>query len=268
MSAPPSGDVSLIAEAARAAGSIAMARFGGLQDAEKKADGSPVTETDLAVDRFLRAALTEARPDYGWRSEETPLVPEERWKEAVFIVDPIDGTRAFMKGEPYFCICIAIARAGRPTQAAIYAPAFDELFLAEAGAGATLNGEALSASGAETLEGCRMIGDAGMFAHPAWRPKWPDMQLASPKPNAVAYRLALVAAGRHDATLALWRKADWDLAAATLIVEEAGGRATDHLGRPFRFDRPSGLQPSVVASGPALHPLLIERVQNVRLPEV
>ncbi len=232
-----------------------------------KSKGNPVTEADLAVNELIQQRLMAARPDYGWLSEETSLSNETRTAERIWIVDPIDGTRAFMRQEPYWCIGIGILERGRVRAGVVYAPVLGETYTARLGGGAYLNGDRLSVTSCAKEQGCRIITNEGMLTHPAWPVPWPKMDLAKPKPNATLIRMCWVAAGKYDAVLTLWRKSDWDLAAGSLIVEEAGGLATTHLGEPYVFNRGEPAQRSLLAAGKALHSLLSARVKGVRLPD-
>lgn len=257
-------DLKLITETAREAGLLAVElREAGLETAYKAGD-SPVTNADLATDALIKARLTSARPDYGWLSEETPDDPARRAGRRLFVVDPIDGTRAFIKGRPWWAVSIAVIDDGRPTVGVVYAPDLDELFQATAGEGATLNGEPIRAGDCETIEGCGMVGDARMFAHPSWPAPWPDMRIEAR--NSTAYRMCVIASGAFDATLALVPKFDWDLAAADLIAREAGAYVGDHLGRPFVYNGVKPAQPSLVCAAPRLAPLILERVRHIALP--
>ncbi len=261
-------DLSLLEESVRAGGAIARGFFGGTYKKWDKSKGNPVTEADLAVDKYLRETLCAARPGYGWLSEETTDDPARLAAQAVFVVDPIDGTIAFIKGRPHFTICAGIAVDGRPVAGAVYNPITEECFTARLGHGAFLNGTRIHASARETIEGCRMLGDRAMLAHAAWntppnRP-WPPMEIETR--GSIAYRIALVACGQFDAMLALSSKRDWDLAAADIIITEAGGIVTTHTGTTMRYNRESTLQPSVVAAGPRLHAELMARVAHLNLP--
>jgi myo-inositol-1(or 4)-monophosphatase len=264
----PEADLGLLEQAVREAGAIARKFYRGSYRKWDKGKGQPVTECDLAVDEFLSQRLRAARPSYGWLSEETEDDPQRLAASFVWVVDPIDGTVAFLKGRPYFTICAAVVADGRPVAGAVYNPITGECFSAISGAGATLNGKRVHASTRTELEGCRMLGPKTTFDQPsaAIAPSvpWPPMHVETR--NSVAYRLALVACGAFDATVALSAKHDWDLAAADLIVQEAGGRATTHTGQLFRYNAATPLQPSVVAAGPALHAQLIARVHNINLP--
>lgn len=251
----------------RAAGDIAKRYFGGEYRQWDKGAGQPVTEADLAVDKYLRETLTHARPDYGWLSEETEDDTSRLQKQNVFVVDPIDGTIAFLKKRPHFTICVALVRDGRPVLGVVLNPILDECFAASEGLGATMNGLAIHVSERAELEGCRMCAARDMLEHPAWnnppnRP-WPPMHIETR--NSVAYRMALVAQGAYDATLALSAKRDWDMAAADIIVREAGGIVTTHDGSVPRYNGESTLQPSLIASGPKLHAEILSRVRHIKL---
>jgi myo-inositol-1(or 4)-monophosphatase len=261
-------DLALLESSVREAGKIARGFFGGSYKRWSKAQGSPVTEADLAVDRFLRESLCAARPSYAWLSEETDDDPARLQAETVFVVDPIDGTVAFLKNKPHFTICAAIVHAGRPVAGVVYNPITEECFTARKDAGAMCNGVAFHVSPRTEIEGCRMLSDKAMLAHEAWntlpnRP-WPPMEVETR--SSIAYRMALVANGAFDAMLALSAKRDWDLAAADIIMTEAGGIATAHDGSVLIYNRPSAIQPSIVAAGPILHAKLLNRVSHIKLP--
>jgi myo-inositol-1(or 4)-monophosphatase len=261
-------DLALLESTVREAGGIARGFYGGDYKRWDKSKDNPVTEADLAVDRFLMEALCSARPGYGWLSEETEDNASRLDKENVFVVDPIDGTIAFMKGRPHFTICAAVVRDGRPTAGVVFNPILEEMYTARIGNGALLNGRTIKVSAQKEVEGCRMVADAGTMRHPAWnnppnRP-WPEMHIENR--NSIAYRLALVAAGEWDAMMALSSKRDWDLAAGDLILNEAGGVVTTHEGAPLRYNRAETVQPSIVGANPVLHALLLERVSHLKLP--
>ncbi len=262
-------DVALLEEAVREAGHIARRFYGGEFKRWDKAKGSPVTEADLAVDAFLTDRLRTARPSYGWLSEETEDDPSRLAAQRLFIVDPIDGTLAFVKGKPHFTICAAVVEDGRPLAGVVYNPISEECFRAMRGSGARLNGEPIRVTARENVEGCRMLADKGMLAHPAWsKPPnipWPAMDIESR--SSIAYRIALVACGAFDAMMALSAKHDWDLAAAEIILTEAGGTLTAHDGRTLRYNDKDAIQPSVIAAGPALYAQVLARVQHLHLPD-
>ncbi len=256
-------DVDLIRTAAVAAGEMALSeREAGLK-VWSKSGGSPVTSADLAVDRLLRETLLGARPDHGWLSEETADTPDRLTAQRIFVVDPIDGTVAYMKGKPWWCIPIAIVEDGRPVAAVIHAPALGETFTAVLGRGAVLNGQPISASDTTDLDDASVLADARLIEGPHWPEPWPAMRFE--KRNAIAYRMALVAAGAFDAAINLTPKWDWDVCAGALIVEEAGGKVSDHHGGAWRFNQPDPRQNSLVCSAPALHPLIVRRTAPIPL---
>jgi len=256
-------DLDLIRAAARRAGALAEAeRDRGLR-IDRKVGGSPVTSADLAVDAMLKADLLAARPDYGWLSEETPDTSGRLSKSRIFVVDPIDGTVAFMKSQPWWCVPIAIVEDGAPIAAVIHVPALNETFEATLGGGATLNARTIMASDVDTLDDAAVLADARLMEGPHWPEPWPSMRYE--KRNALAYRMALVSSGAFDAAIALTPKWDWDVCAGALIATEAGAKVSDHHGRPWRFNQPDPRQASLVCSAPALHPLILRRTGPIPL---
>ncbi len=247
-------DLALLEAAARAGGEIARRRFNQGCKSWSKQGGSPVTEADLEVDAHLKALLTSARGDYGWLSEESADDPARLSHATLFIVDPIDGTVAFLKGRPHFTICAAVVREGVPVAGVVYNPMLDHLYKAMAGGGAWRNGELIHVSACHGLTGCAMLGDRAMLT----RPPWPEMKVETR--NSVAYRVVLVADGSFDATVSLTAKRDWDLAAADIILREAGGRISGRQGAPLLYNRADARQASMVAAGPRLHAEIVERL--------
>jgi myo-inositol-1(or 4)-monophosphatase len=240
-------DLKLLEDTVRQAGDIARKFFGGDYKRWSKDGGSPVTEADLAVNKYLCDVLTAARPSYGWLSEENPDDPVRLAKREVFVIDPIDGTVAFLKNRPHFTICAAIVVEGRPSCGVVYNPISDELYSARAGGGAHRNAMPIRVAQRDRLEGCAMLGDRTQFGGPYW----PPMHVQNR--NSVAYRIVLVADGSADATVSLTCKRDWDLAAADIILQEAGGFLTDTSGARMVYNTPVTLQANLVAANPALH---------------
>lgn len=255
-------DLSLLKSVAREAGQLALTMMREGARAWEKAPGNPVTEADLAVNELISERLRSFRPDYGWLSEETRDNPADRSQPHVWVVDPIDGTRAFVKGDTGFCVAIARLDAGVPVAGVLYNPNFDELLHARKDGGAFLNDRPVRVADCRTLE-FRLIGPPDVFSAVEPAGGWEGVRLVRPMPNAVAWRLALVAAGRSDAMIALSPKYDWDLAAAVLLVREAGGLVTDSNGQQLIFNRLSVEHAGVVAAGAALHPLIMNRLHNL-----
>jgi myo-inositol-1(or 4)-monophosphatase len=248
---PEPDDLALLETAVRAAGKIALTFYGGDYRRWSKEGGSPVTEADLAVNAYLHDTLMAARPDYGWLSEESADDPARLSATRVFVIDPIDGTVAFLKNRPHFTVCAAVVVDGRPVCGAIYNPASDELYSACAGSGAHRNGAVIGVGSRGVLEGAAMLGDRTQLS----LPPFPPLHLQNR--NSVAWRLMLVADGSADAAVSLTAKRDWDLAAADIILHEAGGRLTDAQGAMMRYNRASTLQASLVAANPALHAQIV-----------
>lgn len=253
-------DDALIKTVTRAAGALALEYFrrGGLETWDKS-PGNPVSEADIAVDTLIRDQLLGARPNDGWLSEETADDARRLTKRRVWVVDPIDGTRAFLKGRDGFCVSVALVEDGQPVLAAIDAPQLGLFFSASRSGGAWLNGARIGPSTTSDLTGCAMLADAELFKQPFWPQAWPEMRIS--RPNSIALRMALVACGQADAAVALRPKSEWDVAAATLIVQEAGGEWSDHNGITPPFNRPDPQHATIVAANPALFPDVLARVQ-------
>jgi myo-inositol-1(or 4)-monophosphatase len=254
-------DLDLLREAAIEAGRIALRRRERGLKIWSKAGGSPVTNADLEADAYLTKTLRGARPQYGWLSEETADDPARLQARRIFIVDPIDGTVAFMKRKPWFSVALAVVEDGRVVCGVIHAPVLNETYEATAGGGARLNGEPIEPSESVTLDDCAMLGDAQLFARSDWAEPWPQMRVE--KRNSIALRMAFVAAGAFDAALALGPKSDWDVAAGTLIAEEAGAKVSDASGAAFRFNRADPRQRSLVCAAPGVHPLILARTAPI-----
>ncbi|MFA5120253.1 inositol monophosphatase [Zavarzinia sp.] len=258
-------DLELLAAAAESAGAMALDwQAKGFRAWEKPDNQGPVTEADLAVDAHLKAMLMAARSDYGWLSEETADDPARLATRRIFVVDPIDGTRAFIKGRPFYSVSLAVVQEGRPRAGVILNPVTRELFTAQLGAGARLNGAPIRVSPRGVIEGARLIGSADMFRSKFWPTPWPPIDIATG--NSIAYALAQVAAGTHDGSVSLTGKSDWDLAAADLLVAEAGGLATTHMGEGFLYNRSGTRHRNVVSAGPELHARLLEKLTEFNPP--
>jgi myo-inositol-1(or 4)-monophosphatase len=241
----------LAKEAARETGRLVMGYYHDQYEVKQKGVDNPVTTADVEADRALHRILLEGAPGTGWLSEEAVDSPERLGADQVWVVDPIDGTKEFIGGIPEFSVSIALATAGEITVAALFNPARDELFWAERGAGAYLNGEPIRVSGRSELEGSLVIASRsetkrGEFE--AYRSSFQVQEVGS-----IAYKLGLVAAGRADLTWSLGPKNEWDIAAGVLLVQEAGGEITDPAGEPLRFNRADPLVPGILASNGLLH---------------
>jgi myo-inositol-1(or 4)-monophosphatase len=254
-------DTRLLVESVREAGKIARKFFRGEYASWDKSRGNPVTEADIEIDRALNETLLTARPHYGWLSEETEDDPARLNRDRVFVVDPIDGTVGFLKGQPHFTIVATVVHAGRPVSAAIYNPITEEMYDAVFRGGARLNEEPISVSDKDTIDGCGMLAPRFYFEAERWKTPWPDSMLIETR-SSIAYRLALVAQGKFDAMLSLTAKHDWDLAAGDLIVNEANGCVISPDGKPLTYNNTRPLQSGVLAAGPALYAKLKTRLEE------
>lgn len=249
--------VSALRDAARQAGAIALPFYrSGAQTAARlwyKDSSSPVTEADIAVDTFLKNHLAGLLPEAAWLSEETADDPARLDRSLVWIVDPIDGTRAFSTGHPDWSVSIALVRDGRPILGVIYAPIHDHLYEAKLGGGAWRNGERLQISGTDWDE-ARVAGPKPLVDRFARR-AGPIEHL--PKVPSLALRLARVADGSIDVGLVSSNAHDWDIAAADLILHEAGAVLTDFAGIPPSYNKPQPRHGEMVAVASRLHPRAI-----------
>jgi len=244
----------------RDAGELALTYFKQDMVHWKKSDNTPVSEADIAVNQFLKQNLLEPRQNYGWLSEETEDDTSRLRKKRVWVVDPIDGTRAFLRGRDDWTISVAIIEDGAPIVAAVYHPVSAKLFSAVAGAGAYVNQRSISTTLAQSILNCRMAANTGAFRPEHWQMPWPEMTITSY--NSMALRLAHVAQGQEDAAVTITSKSDWDLAAADLLVQEAGGRVTTLDGKPLTYNKIHPVHENIAAAGMALHGVLLQQGQK------
>ncbi len=248
----------IVAELAAEAGRIAAVRSSTDYKRWDKVPGHPVCEVDLEVDSFLRRQLMALEPEAGWLSEETVDVSDRYERRKVWVVDPIDGTRDYLRGRPGWCVSVALIEDRVPVLGVLAAPARGELWTAERGRGSWRNGERLRASGRIQLSGARVPADEA-----------PDWDLVPvPKPNSIALRMALVAAGEADLVATFKWGFEWDIAAAALIAGEAGATVTGALGQPLAFNTASGEAFGMLAAAPAIHLAAVERLRERALDRV
>ncbi|MGB8274428.1 MAG: 3'(2'),5'-bisphosphate nucleotidase CysQ [Alphaproteobacteria bacterium] len=251
-------DHALLCRAVREAGLLASKRFHAGEKGWDKRPGQPVSQADIAVDAYLEQELIGARPSYGWLSEESGESDNRLSTARIFIVDPIDGTRAFLKKRPEYAVSVALVASGRPVAAAVYNPETDEFFEAFEGGGARCNGAPMRVQDRTQLRGTKLLVSRHEFKELGVDPGLEECEIEAI--SSIAYKIALVAAGRAGAVIALRPKSEWDLAAADLLVTEAGGRITDAGGAELIYNQPAPDIASVLAAGPVLHALLLERV--------
>lgn len=218
----------------------------------EKVPGHPVCEADLSVDAMLREQLSAIDPQAGWLSEETADTVHRLGVPRVWVVDPIDGTRDYLRGRPGWAVSVALVDQGAVTLGILAAPARNELWVAQLGKGATRNGVTLKAGSRQTLPGARV---------PAEQLPRIDRDLVTvDKPNSIALRMAMVAADEADLVATVRWGNEWDVAAAALIVQEAGGTVTDALGDPLLFNRPQPTAFGLLCAAPGIHAAAVERL--------
>jgi myo-inositol-1(or 4)-monophosphatase len=251
-------DFELVRETAREAGELALSYWGrGIRE-ETKADGTAVTEADRAVDALFAAKLREARPDYGWLSEESAEHEARLSARRVFVLDPIDGTQSFIHAKDDWTVALSLVEDGEVILSAVVNPVRGEFYEAYRGGGAFLNGRPIAVSTRDTLSGAALIVSPWHLKGSRWKRPWPEVHPVHI--CSMTYRLCLVASGVGDASFALPPKWEWDVAPGSLLVAEAGGVVTDASGERFRFNNKSAKVPGYLAAGPLLHPLLAERM--------
>jgi len=252
----PGTDLDLLIATAKASGEIANRYFQDDPQIWDKGGGAgPVTEADLAVNEHMAHALGRAQPDYGWLSEETEDDTSRLNTQRQFVVDPIDGTRAFIEGARDWAHALAVIEGGQTISAVVYLPQRDLLFSASRGGGAFLNGKPIHVSACDTLSGATVLSNKASFADKHWANGAAPIGITRHFRSSLAYRLCLVAQGRFDAMMTLRPSWEWDIAAGALIVSEANGDVTDQNGAPLRFNNAHPQVNGVVAGG-ILTPLL------------
>lgn len=249
-------DLALLVAAAQTAGDIAKSFAGPTAERwNKPGEAGPVTEADLAVNQHLHDVLRNARPGYGWLSEETEDGAERQDCDCVFIVDPIDGTRSFIEGSNTWAHSIAVARQGEIIAGAVYLPMRNQLYAAARGQGATLNGAPIKASSQEHLSPATLLSAKPNLAEKFWTGPVPSFGRAY-RPS-LAYRLALVGTGRFDGMITFRPTWEWDVAAGSLIAQEAGAVVTDRDGAALRFNAVDPRTHGILAAAPVLHDRLL-----------
>jgi myo-inositol-1(or 4)-monophosphatase len=258
----PAQATARLAACVREAGALALSMFGAPIKNWTKAGSSPVCEADIAVDRLLRERLTGDGAAIAWLSEESADDPARLRARYVWIVDPIDGTRAYLASAPDWTVSAALVENGRPIAACLYAPVTDELFTATVNAGAARNGSPIATTKGASLAQTRIAGPKSYLERlAAVAPPF----TALPRVRSLALRLARVAQGACDVAIAGIDSHDWDLAAADLLVHEAGGALTPVGGGAVIYNRPVPRHGLLVAAGRDRHAALLELLRDERL---
>ena len=243
-----------VARIAEEAGRIAADRCGTEYRRWDKTPGHPVCDVDLEVDAFLNARLRALDPEAGWLSEETLDLSDRIERRRLWVIDPIDGTRDFLRQRTGWCVSVALVEDRVPVLGVLAAPQRGEIWTASRGEGSWRNGRRLQVSRRAELAGARV---------PADRVPETDRDLvAVARPNSIALRIAMVAAGEADLVATLRWGFEWDIAAAALIAEEAGATVSGALGQPLAFNTASGEAFGVLAATPGIHAAAVERLRE------
>uniref|UniRef100_A0A2A4Z939 3'(2'),5'-bisphosphate nucleotidase CysQ n=1 Tax=OCS116 cluster bacterium TaxID=2030921 RepID=A0A2A4Z939_9PROT len=253
------------------AGQIGLSYFGKNIKNWQKPDDTPITEADLAVNDFLDERLKALMPEFGWLSEETIDNLERQNCEHIWVVDPIDGTKAFIKGMAEWVVSVAIVKDNRPILGLIYDPIAQILYYAQQGHGAFIINEQkqqvkIQPSIKDNVHEASILAYKFHFDKMTSRSNyiWPDMQYQIV--NSMAMRVALVACGEFDAMVSFTNKGEWDMAAADIIIHEAGGLITDGFGQMLSYNKIKPSLPHMVAAGANLHPNIIKHTSNFNFP--
>jgi len=239
----------------REAGRIALARWPGhghVLESWEKQPGDPVSAADLAVDNFLKRELGLLLPSAGWLSEETIDDPQRLKGGLLWLVDPIDGTRDFIRGRPGWAVSVALVSSGRPLLGMLHAPAREEFWQGEAAQGSWRNGVRLTASTRQHLPGARIPSD--------WVTPANSDLVAVDQPNSIALRMAMVAADEADIVATLRWGYEWDIGAAALIAREAGAAVSDAFGAPLNYNKCDPRDFGILVTAPGIHAAAVERL--------
>lgn len=243
-----------VAAVAAEAGALALRHWRTDFARWEKAPNDPVSQVDLDVNTLLHARLSALLPDAGWLSEETADNADRLACGRVWVVDPIDGTRDFIRGRDGWAVSVALVEQGRVTIGVLDAPARGDIFRAGLGQGATRNGAAIQAGDRRVFSGSRVPTDG--------LPKADSDLVAVAKPNSIALRIAMVAADEADLVATLRWGYEWDIAAAALIASEAGASVSDAFGAPLAFNTPRAQAFGVLATTPGIHAAAVERLRD------
>ena len=256
-------DAALLTDTVREAGALALSLFRTELKNWTKGASSPVSEADIAVNDLVEKRLRSATPDYGWLSEESADDETRLGKPLVWIVDPIDGTRAYLAGREDWCVSVALVEDASPVLAAVFVPASDEFFFAARGQGVTRNHAPISASVGSDLDFSRIAGPKPLVERLS---RSSGDIILHPRIGSLALRLCRVAHGSLDAAFAGGQSRDWDLAAANLIVQEANGSMTALSGDPILYNRREVTHGVLLAAGRDRHARIVEHFRHHPLP--
>jgi myo-inositol-1(or 4)-monophosphatase len=243
----------------RAGAVIEDIRKTAFEVAEKAGDQGPVTRADREADALLKAELRRLVPDAAWLSEETVDDSARLGAERVWIVDPLDGTKEFVAGVPEYAVAVALVELGEPVLGVVYNPPQDEMYWAVKGQG-TRSGSGKREAGS-VVEGTRLLASRSETKRGEFEPlraSWDVVPVGS-----IEYKLAWIAAGKGAATVSRGPKWEWDVCAGALLVTEAGGRVSEALGAPLRYNQPRPKVAGILAGAPQAYDRLLADVKRI-----
>ncbi len=253
----------LAVEAGRRTGDLILKYYGREGDVGDKGNDHPVSIADLQADTLLKEILLGACPDYGWLSEETADDAQRLHKETVWIVDPIDGTREFLRHIPEYVVSIALVHRGEPIVAVVFNPAKDDLYTAVRGSGSFLNGKRVFCCATARLDQATLIVSRSETSRGEVDSFHPYLKRVRPL-GSVSYKLATVAAGEGDLNISVQPKNEWDVCAGDLLVREAGGLMLDLKGRVRRYNQANPrIDGGLVAGNQSLIAAMLKLVEEV-----
>jgi myo-inositol-1(or 4)-monophosphatase len=254
----PIVDRAAVIAAVEQAGALAMTswRDGAAPDTRvwSKGNDSPVSDIDMAVDALLKERLTQILPEAAWLSEETADDAARLDSRLLWLVDPIDGTRDYVRGRNGWCVSVALVADGKPHFAIMAAPAQQKLWVAAHGEGVTCNGDRLTGSARQEFAGARVPADD--------LPKIDHDLVTVTKPNSIAMRMTMVACDRADLVATLRWGHEWDVAAAHLVAQEAGAVVTDALGQPLSYNKRDPRDFGLICCAPGIHEAAVQRLED------
>jgi len=240
-------DLKLAMGASLNAGKIIMKYYRDDYEIKEKGYHNPVTTADNEADSFLKSELTNARPDYGWLSEETVDSEDRLGKERVWIVDPLDGTKEFIEGVPQFVVSVALVENGVPIIGVLHNPVTKETFYASKGNGTYFDDVIHNCSVKESTTDMVILNSRSETRKGLWEPYKQHFKKLKPI-GSVAYKMGLTAIGKADIFATLRPKNEWDICAGTCLINEAGGKVINLNGEKITFNnRKTLIEPGLIA---------------------